>query len=194
MDEFFFDMHGRVDKLIVAVSFENVLRTEKIEQRQRTHMKEACLYVFVYQGEMIFHDPMACYMENYNNQNLRLRMDCNLIDGDNGKSTSVSDMGCCTPVVSFRPMLTYDSGGSYSQQSKRIFHPLYGNQLGESHENRNAVEEVKHSFGVMHALEDPFAVFLETINIPNIIEILIFKFVYNFSNELLVYRLWSKHI
>ena len=52
---FFVDMHGRVEKPIVAISFDNVLRTEEIEQKQQTLMKEACLSVFVHQEEMIFH-------------------------------------------------------------------------------------------------------------------------------------------
>jgi hypothetical protein len=42
----FFDMHGRVDKPIAAISFKNVLRTEKIEQRKQTLMKEACHFVW----------------------------------------------------------------------------------------------------------------------------------------------------
>jgi hypothetical protein len=101
----FVDMHGKVDKLIFAISFENVLRTKEVEQEQQTLMKEACLSVFIHQEEMIFHefyDPMACYMESSNNQDLRLKMDCKLRDGDNGKSMSKLDMGCSTPVVSFQ--------------------------------------------------------------------------------------------
>jgi hypothetical protein len=52
----FVDMHGQVDKPIVAISFEDVLRTEEIEQKQLTLMKDTCLSVFAHQGEMIFHD------------------------------------------------------------------------------------------------------------------------------------------
>jgi hypothetical protein len=51
----FVDMHGKVDKHIVSISFENVLRIEEIEQKQQTLMKEDCLFVFVHQEEMIFH-------------------------------------------------------------------------------------------------------------------------------------------
>jgi hypothetical protein len=57
----FLDMHGRVDKPIATISFENVLRTEEIEKEQQTTMKEACLSIFVHQEEMIFHgfqDPV----------------------------------------------------------------------------------------------------------------------------------------
>jgi hypothetical protein len=117
----FVDMHGRVDKPMAAISFENVLRIEEIEQEQQTLMKEACLFVFVHQEEMIFHgfhDLVACYMENCNNQNLRLRMDCNLRDEDNGQSMSVLDMDGFTPVVSFQPVLSSNSGGYYFQQSQ----------------------------------------------------------------------------
>jgi hypothetical protein len=91
-------------------------------------------------------------------------------------------------------VLSSDSGGCYFQQSQQIFQPLDGNQQGKSHERKNAVEEVKHDCGLMHVLEDPFAILLETINSPNIFEILRFKFIYNFSNGLSVNRLWSKHV
>jgi hypothetical protein len=63
----FVDMHGRVDKPIASISFENVLRTEEIEQEQQTLMKEACLSVFVHQEEMIFHgfqDPVAILLQS----------------------------------------------------------------------------------------------------------------------------------
>jgi hypothetical protein len=58
----FVDIHGRVDKPIASISFENVLRTEEIEKKKQTLMKEAWFYVFAHQEEMIFHgfqDPMA---------------------------------------------------------------------------------------------------------------------------------------
>ena len=43
------DMHGKVDKPITSISFENVLRTEEIDKEQQRLMKEAYLYVFVHQ-------------------------------------------------------------------------------------------------------------------------------------------------
>ena len=55
MYEFFFEMHGRVDKPITSISFENVLRTEEIKQEQQILMKEDCLSIFSHQEEMIFH-------------------------------------------------------------------------------------------------------------------------------------------
>lgn len=109
------DKHGRVKKPIVSIPFENILSTEEIEQRQQTLMKEACLSMFFHQEEMILHDPVAFYMENSNNQNLRLMMDCKLRDEDNGKSTSILDMGCFTPVVSSQLVMTSDSEGCYPQ-------------------------------------------------------------------------------
>ena len=59
-------MHGRENKSIASISFENVLRTEEIEQKLQTLMKEACLFVFVHQEEMIFHgfqDPVAILLQ-----------------------------------------------------------------------------------------------------------------------------------
>jgi hypothetical protein len=50
----FFDMHGILDKPIDDISFESVPRTEEIEQEKQTLMKEACLFVFAHQEEMIF--------------------------------------------------------------------------------------------------------------------------------------------
>jgi hypothetical protein len=62
----FFDMHGRVDKPIGAILFENVLKIEEIEQEQQTLMKETCLSVFSHQEVMIFHgfpDPVAILLQ-----------------------------------------------------------------------------------------------------------------------------------
>jgi hypothetical protein len=62
----FVDMHGQEYKPIVTISFEDVLRTEEIEQKQLTLMKDTCLLVFAHQGEMIFHDfqdPMAILLQ-----------------------------------------------------------------------------------------------------------------------------------
>jgi hypothetical protein len=42
----FVDMHGQADKPIVAISFEDVLRTKEIEQKQLTLMKDTCLSWF----------------------------------------------------------------------------------------------------------------------------------------------------
>jgi hypothetical protein len=63
----FVDTHGRVEKPIVVISFENILRTEEIEQEQQTLMKEACLSVFSHQEEMIFHsfqDSVAILLQS----------------------------------------------------------------------------------------------------------------------------------
>jgi hypothetical protein len=63
----FVDMHRRVDKHIVAISFENVLRTEEIEKKQQTLMKEAWISIFSHQEEMIFHgfqDPVAILLQS----------------------------------------------------------------------------------------------------------------------------------
>jgi len=63
----FVDMHGRVDKPIAAISFDNVLGTEEIGQEQLTLMNEVCLYVFVHQEKVIFHDfqdPVASLLQS----------------------------------------------------------------------------------------------------------------------------------
>ena len=46
----------------------------------------------------------------------------------------------------------------------------------------------------MHVLEYPSVVLLETMNNPNNFEILRFEFIYNFSNGLLVNKIWRKHV
>jgi hypothetical protein len=59
-------MHGRLDKPIASISFENVLRTKEIEKEQQTLMKEAFLPIFAHQEEMTFHgfqDPMSILLQ-----------------------------------------------------------------------------------------------------------------------------------
>jgi hypothetical protein len=103
-------------------------------------------------------------------------------------------MGCFTPVVSFQSVLPSDLGGCCSEPFEWILEPLDGNQQSKSHEIKNTVEKVKYDYSLTPVLEDPFEVLLKTINSLNIFEILRFKFVYNFSNELLLNRLWRKHL
>jgi hypothetical protein len=64
---FFVDMHGRGDKPIAAISFQNILKTKEIEQEKQTLMKEACLFVFAHQEELFFHafqDPVAILLQS----------------------------------------------------------------------------------------------------------------------------------
>jgi hypothetical protein len=43
----FVDMHGRVEKPIASISFENDLKSEEIEQEQQTLMKEVFFFFFL---------------------------------------------------------------------------------------------------------------------------------------------------
>ena len=113
---------------------------------------------------------------------------------DDGQSMSVLDMDCFPPGVSFHPALSYDSKDCYFQQSQQNFQPLYGNQRVKLHENKDAVEGVKHDCFFMHVLEDPFAVLLEAVNSPNVFNFLRFGFMDKFLNELSVNKIWSKHV
>jgi hypothetical protein len=56
------------------------------------------------------------------------------------------------------------------------------------------VERVKHDWCFMHVLEDPFVVFLEVVNNPNVFNFLIFEFIDKFLNELSVNNIWRKHV
>jgi hypothetical protein len=152
---------------------ENVLRTEEVEQEQQTLVKEACPSVLVHQKEMfshVFHDPVACYMESFNNQNLQLMMGCKLRNKDDGQVNVNIKYGLLATRGLFQSTLSCSSEDCYSQQSQLIFQLLGKNQLVKSHENKNAVERVKHDCCFVHVLEDPFAVLLEAVNSPNVFE------------------------
>lgn len=98
------------------------------------------------------------------------------------------------PGVSFHTTPSFDSEDCYFNNSQQIFQPLCGNQQVELHENKVAVEGVKHDCFFMHVFEDQFEVLLEAVNNPNFFNFLRFEFVDNFFNELSVNRLWSKHV
>jgi hypothetical protein len=95
-------------------------------------------------------------------------------------------MDCFPPRVLFQPTLSSDSEYCYFQHPQHIFQPLGGNQQVKSHENKNAVEGVKHDCCFVHILEDPFAVLLEAVNSPNVFNFLRFGFMDEFLNELSV--------
>jgi hypothetical protein len=84
--------------------------------------------------------------------------------------------------------------GCYSKHFQHIFQPFDENLQDESPENKDAVEEMIYVYHFMHVLEDPFAVLLETINNNNIFEILRFRSKRSFSNELLINKIWNKHV
>ena len=143
----FVEMHGEVDKPIASISFENVLKTEEIERRQQTLVEETCLFVLVRQEETIFHgfhDHVACYMENYTNQNLRLRKDCKLRSEDNGSSTSSLDVDRFTPMISFHPVSFSVSEVDFPQAYQLNFQFLDGKQQDQSPKDQDAVEEMIH--------------------------------------------------
>jgi hypothetical protein len=54
----FVDTHGRVDKAIASISFEDVLRAEVIEQEKQTLVKEARPSVLVHQKKC----SLICFM------------------------------------------------------------------------------------------------------------------------------------
>jgi hypothetical protein len=107
----------------------------------------------------VFDDPMACYMENPNNKNLRLMIGCKLRNGDDDQSTSALKMDCFIPGSLFQPTLPLIQDDCCFHQSQQIIQPLDENQQGKSHENQNAVEEIKHNCCFRHVLEDPFCSF-----------------------------------
>jgi len=111
-----------------------------------------------------------------------------------GKSTAVLDMDFLPLGVSFQPSFSSDSEDCYFQQSPHILRPFYGNQQVELHENKDAVEGVKHGCCFMYVLEDPFAVLLEVVNNPNVFNFLILEFIDKFLNELIVNKFWRKHV
>jgi hypothetical protein len=141
-----------------------------------------------------FNDHVADYMGGYFSSYLQLVLNYHLGNKYDGQSTSVLDMDCFPLGVSFQPTLSSDSEDCYFQQFQQIFKPLCGNQQVELHENKDAVEGVKHDFCFMHILEDPFAFLLKALNNPNVFNFLRFKFIDKFMNELLVNKLWSKHV
>jgi hypothetical protein len=157
-----------VDKPIANIPFEKNLRIKEIKREQKTLVREACSSVLTPKKEMfphVFHDPMACYMENIHNQNLQMM-----------------------------PLLSFILGGCYFHPSQQIYQLLDENRQGGSHENHNTVEKVRCSLGLMHMLEDSFASFLETMNSLNIVEILGIKSIYNFPKESLASRGWIRYV
>jgi hypothetical protein len=139
---------------------------------------------------MIFFD----YIEGYFSSDLQHVINYQLGNKYDGQSTSMLDMDCLPLGVSLQPTLSFDSKYCYFHQSQRIFHPFCGNQQVELHENKDAVEGVKHDCCFMYVLEDPFAILLEAAKSPNVFNFFRFEFIDKFLNDLLVNKIWRKHV
>jgi hypothetical protein len=190
-------MHGRIDKIIVVNSFENIPKIEEMKQDKKTLVKEDCFFVLALEKETffhVFHDPMAHYMENFYNQNLQRIVGCKLKDKGSDESMSVLNMGRFTLDDVLQPWLSYVLRSYYFHTSQQTYQFLDGNQQVKSHEKKNAVEGVKHDGCFVHILEDPFSVLFEAVNSPNFFDFLRFGFMDEFLNDLSVKMLWNKQV
>jgi hypothetical protein len=133
-------------------------------------------------------------MEGYFSLDLQPVLSYHLGKKYDGQSTSMLDMDCFPPRVSFQPALSSDSEVCHFQQSQQIFQPLRGNQQVKSHKNENVVEGVKHGCFFVHVLEETFALLVEATNSPNVFNFLRFEFIDKFLNDLSVNMRWIKHV
>jgi hypothetical protein len=71
--------------------------------------------VQILSGFDVYEGHKTLSMDSFNNQNLQLMMGCKLRDEDDGQLTSLLDMDCFLPGVSFQPTLSLDSKDCYLQ-------------------------------------------------------------------------------
>jgi hypothetical protein len=164
---------------------------------EKTLVKEACFSILAPKKETFFHafhDPMACYMENFYNQNLQMIVGYKIKDKGSDKLMFVLNMGHFTPNNVLQPWLPYVSRNYYFQTYHQTCQFLDGNQQVKSHENKNAVEGVKRDSYFVCVLEDPFAVLLEEVNSLNVLDFLRFGFMDGFLNKLLTKKIWNKQV
>jgi hypothetical protein len=81
------------------------------------------------QPSHVFHDPVACYMECFNNQNLQPMMSCKVGNEDDGQ---------LVPKPTISSLSTY----VLLQQSNADFQTSYDNLLSKSHERKDVGEGV----------------------------------------------------
>jgi len=97
--------------VVLLHSFEDYgFKTKEEEQRKLALVKIACPFILVHRKEIfyhMFHDPVACYMESFNNQNLQLLMGCKIRDED--EATIVFLLGFSRSCTSRRPPALWPS-------------------------------------------------------------------------------------
>ena len=87
-----------------------------MKQEQKTLVKEACFSVLPLEKETffhVFHDPMACYMEKFYNQDLQRIVGCKLKDKGSDELVFVLNMGLFTPDDVLHQCLSYVSRNYY---------------------------------------------------------------------------------
>jgi hypothetical protein len=136
------EMHGKMEKPIAVISFENTFTIEEVEKEQKTLVRETYFSILTPKKEMcphVFHDPMEFYIEDLCNQNLQLVVGYELRNERDEKSMEVLDMDFFIPEVSFQSELSFDSEGCYSKHFQHIFHPFDKNIQNESPENKDVL-------------------------------------------------------
>jgi hypothetical protein len=118
---------------------------------------------------------------------------CKLKDEGSEELVSLLNMGRFTPDNVLQPWLSYVSRNYYFQTSQQTCQLLDGNQQVKSHENKSVVGGVKHDSCFVHILEDPFAVLLEEVSSPSVLDFLRFEFMNGILNELSK-KLWYKQV
>jgi hypothetical protein len=101
------------------------------------------------QSPLVFHDPVADYMEGFNSHNLQPVISCK--DGSEDDHDLVSKS-----AISLLPK------DVLLQQSNAYFQSFYDSQQLKLHERKDAVEGLIQYDCFLYSFKDPFASFLES--------------------------------
>jgi hypothetical protein len=127
-------------------------------------------------------DPVACYMESFNSQNLQLMISCKY-------ENKIDDQMVSESAMSFVPLMVllqhfyvdfksfHDSSKSYLYERKNADERVDSKHINHLEQSHNLLEDLNIN---LNSYKDPFAPCLQVVNSPKVLDFVSIEFVCKF--------------
>jgi hypothetical protein len=140
------------------------------------------------QSSHVFDDPVACYMESFNSQNLQLMISCKY-------ENKIDDQMVLESTMSFVPLTillqlfyadfqsVHDNSKSYLYERKNVDERVDSQHINHLEQIHNMLDDLNINF---NSYKDPFSSCLQVVNRPKVLDFVIIEFVCNFSINVVI--------
>jgi len=134
------------------------------------------------QSSHVSDDPVACYMESFNSQNLQLMISCKYENKIDDQMVSESAMYFVPLMVLLQHFYVdfqsfHDSSKSYLYERKNADERVDSQHINHLEQSHNFLEDLNINF---NSYKDPFAACLQVVNNPKVLDFVSIEFVCKF--------------